>query len=250
MTKFLEHRAPAARRPVEADLMDKLAALDACTVSNAIERLNIRPRNEGFVSGNVHCRFPRLPTMLGHAVTGRIRTSEPPMAGTCYYDRIDWWEYLASIPEPRVMVIEDLDDPPGVGALVGEIHAAIAQALNCIGCVTNGAVRDLRVIEARGFHLFSGSVSVSHAYAHVVEFGGTAEVGGLRIQSGDLVHGDCHGVQVIPHEVAGDVVTVAQEILKEEDELMQFCRSREFSLPELAKRLTPRPRRDGPPSKL
>jgi len=239
LTKFSEVTSPNTHTPVPADVLKELAMLDTCTVSNAIERLNDRLRNEGFVAGTICCHFPHLPPMLGHAVTGRIRTSSPPMAGTCYYDRIDWWNYLASVPAPRVMVIEDIDATPGVGALVGEIHATIGQALNCVGCVTNGAVRDLAPVGALGFHLFSGSVAVSHAFAHLIEFGNPVEIGGLRIQSGDLVHGDRNGVHLIPLEVAGDILTVTQEILKEEDELIQFCRSPQFSLPELAKRMTP-----------
>ena len=175
--------------------------------------------------------------MLGYAVTGRIRTSEPPMKGSCYFDRMDWWSYLASLPEPRVMVIEDIDDPPGVGAFVGEIHAAIGKALNCVGCVTNGAVRDLVSVKALGFSLFAGSVAVSHSYAHIIDFGGPVEVGGLIVRPGELIHGDRNGVHVIPLEVAEAVPGVARRIQDEERELMGFCRSRDFSLQELSLRM-------------
>jgi len=182
--------------------------------------------------------------MVGYAVPGRIRASSPPMAGSCYYDRIDWWKYVASIPEPRVMVIQDADHTPGAGALVGELHATIALALNCIGCVTNGAVRDLAAVEALGFHLFAGSVSVSHAYGHITEFGSAVEIGGLKIQPGDLLHGDRNGVHVIPLEAATEVPRIANEILHEERDLIRFCRSDEFSLEKLSHHLE-RASRDG-----
>src|SRR5579863_7574313 len=151
----------------EALDLEKLAGLDTCMVSNAIERLNVRLRNEGFVSGVAQCRFPSLPPMIGYAATGRIRTESPPMTHRCYYDRIDWWTYVASLPEPRVMVLQDADPKPGVGAFVGEIHATIGLALNCVGCITNGSVRYLPAVEAMGFQLFAGNVSVSHSYAHI-----------------------------------------------------------------------------------
>lgn len=51
---------------------------------------------------------------------------------------------------------------------------------------------------ATGFHLFSRKVSVSHAFAHIVDFGTPVELGGLKISPGDLVHGDRHGVLTIP----------------------------------------------------
>ena len=119
--------------------------------------------------------------MVGYAATGRIRTASPPMTHRCYYDRMDWWNYVASLPEPRVMVLQDADPKPGVGAFVGEIHATIGRALNCVGCVTNGAVRDLPAVEAMGFQSVRGYVSVSHSYAHIIEFGEPVEIGGLKI---------------------------------------------------------------------
>jgi 4-hydroxy-4-methyl-2-oxoglutarate aldolase len=214
-----------------------LGSLDTCTVSNAIECFQVRLRNEGFVSGAVRCRFPDLPPMIGYAATARIRTASPPMTHRCYYDRMDWWTYVASVPGPRVMVLEDMDHQPGIGAFVGEIHGVIGHSLDCAGCVTNGAVRDLPALKALGFHLFAGSVAVSHSYAHIIEFGEPVEIGGLKIRSGDLIHGDGHGVQTIPLEIAAQVPARAAEILANEAELTKFCASPQFSLKELSKRL-------------
>jgi 4-hydroxy-4-methyl-2-oxoglutarate aldolase len=218
--------------------LENLSALDTCTVSNAIERLNVRLRNEGFVSHTAQCQFPNLGPIVGYAATARIRTTSPPMTHRCYYDRMDWWNYVASVPEPRVIVLQDVEPTPGVGAFVGEIHASIGRALKCLGCVTNGAVRDLPAVEALGFKLFAGCVAVSHAYAHIIEFGEPVEIGGLKIQSGDLIHGDRHGVLTIPLAVAAKVPGEAAKIIQEERELLRFCGSPQFSLPALAERIS------------
>lgn len=214
-------------------VLEQLRAIDTCTVSNAIERLDVRLRNEGFTDISVRCLSPNLPPMVGYAVTGRIRTALAPTARHWYYDRIDWWEYLATIPSPRVIVLEDLDPKPGRGALFGEVHAHIGRALGCIGYVTNGSVRDLPGIERTGFHLFAQGVSVSHAYAHVVDFGEPVEVGGLRVNPGDLLHGDLHGVVSVPDSIAKQIPKVAAELLARERELIQLCRSGDFSLEKL-----------------
>jgi 4-hydroxy-4-methyl-2-oxoglutarate aldolase len=221
---------------VSDTIFEKLKALDTCTASNAIERLNVRLRNEGFIAGAVRCRFPSFPTMLGYAVTGRIRSANAPMSGR-YYDRMDFWRYLATLPGPRIMVLEDIDHVPGLGAFVGEMHAVIGLALNCIGYVTNGAVRNLPAVKELGFHLFSGSVSVSHAYAHLVDFGAPVQIGGLNISSGDLIHGDLHGVQSIPLEIAAQVPEEAERVIVSENELKQFCRSPQFSLDGLTEKV-------------
>ena len=217
--------------------LKKIAAFDTCTLSNAIEQLNVRLRNEGFTSGGLRCRFPSLPLTIGYAATGRVRTSTPPVRQRCYYDRMDWWSYVASLPQPRIMVLQDMDHTPGLGAFVGEIHAAIGDALHCVGCITNGAVRDLPAVEAMGFQLFSGRISVSHAYAHIVDMGEPVDLGGLRISSGDLIAGDRHGILNIPLSVAPEVPEAARKIWEQERELIAFCRSSQFSLKELEERL-------------
>ncbi len=217
--------------------LESLRALETCSASNAIEQFGIRLRNEGFVQGTAQCRFPQLPPLLGYAVTAVIRASAPPMTGRCYYNRMDWWNYVLTVPGPRVMVLQDLDHTPGIGAFVGEIHANIALALQCVGCVTNGAVRDLKAVEQLGFPLFSGSVAVSHAYAHIVEFGEPVEIGGLKIRSGDLIHGDRHGVHTIPLSIAALVPEKAAEIERTENDLIQLCRSSSFSIQSLAQKL-------------
>lgn len=219
------------------DDLEKIRRLDTCTVSNAIEQFEVRLRNEGFVHGAVHCQFPGFAPMLGYAVTARARASSAPMTGRCYYDRMDWWEYVLTIPEPRVMVLQDNDHQTGIGAFVGEIHAEIGLALHCVGCVTNGAVRDLPVVERTGFHLFAGSVAVSHSYAHLVDIGEPVEIGGLKIHPGDLLHGDRHGVHMIPLEIAKEIPEVAARLLAEESDLIELCRSADFSLEKLAARL-------------
>jgi len=137
------------------------------------------------------------------------------------------------MPEPRVLVLQDADHSPGFGALVGEIHATIAQALDCVGCVTDGAVRDLEAVAALRFPLFSRRVSVSHAFAHIVDFGDPVEIGQVVFAPGDLVHGDRNGVHIIPAEVAERVPAMVEKIQAQESELTQFCRSGGFSLQEL-----------------
>jgi len=231
--------------------LGKLRQVDSCTISNAIERLSVRLRNEGFISGvvpgGVQCQFPDLGPMAGYAATARIRTASAPMTQRCYYDRIDWWNYIASLPEPRVMVLQDVDPRPGVGAFVGEIHAAIARALGCAGCVTNGAVRDLPAVHAMGFPLFAGSVAVSHSYAHIIEFGEPVEIGGLKVQAGDLIHGDVHGVLSIPIAIARQLPAICATILQEERDLIRFCQSTQFSLQGLSERIGSRAPDDSVP---
>ncbi len=190
-------------------------------------------RNEGFVHGSARCLFPALPPAVGFAVTGRIRTAAPPIANLCYYHRMDWWQYVASLPAPKIIVLSDADDYPGAGAFVGEIHARIAKSLGCAAYVTNGSVRDLPQVESAGFQCFASGASVSHSYAHIVEFGDSVEIGGLKISPGDLLHGDMHGVHSVPLEIVAELPAAVQAVIEREAELIGLCESPDFSLAKL-----------------
>src|SRR5215471_2463853 len=209
--------------------LEALRRLDACTLANAIETFHERLRNEGFMDSSVRCLFPRLQPMLGYAATIKIRGSAPPTADGKYSDRTDWWDYVLSVPAPRVVVVEDVSTRPGLGSLVGAVHMEILRALHCTGVVTNGSVRDIPAAESAGFHYFAGSVTVSHAYIHIVEVGTPVELGGLKIDSGNLLHGDLHGVQCVPLEIASEIPAVAARLAAKEQALIALCRSPEFS---------------------
>ena len=218
---------------LEPAQLEKLRRLDSCRVANAIETFDVRLRNTGFTDSHVHCIFEDLPTTVGYAATARVCTSEPPMEGTRYYYRLDWLDHVLSIPPPRVLVLEDLDPHPGLGAFIGDVHANILAALGCIGIVTNGAVRNLPEARALNLQLYARNISVSHAFAHIVDFGQPVVVGHMEVRPGDLIHGDLHGVQSIPLEIAAKIPAVASEMIEEEQEITQLCRSKHFTMEKL-----------------
>jgi 4-hydroxy-4-methyl-2-oxoglutarate aldolase len=219
--------------PLTPEQWDALRRLDTCTVSNAIETFHVRLRNEGFAGPGIRCLFPELGPMLGHAVTAQIRSSGPPVEGHAYLDRTDWWNAVLSVPPPRVVVIQDIDRTPGRGGFIGEVHANILMALECVGAVTNGAVRDLPAVSAMGFPLFARNPAVSHSYVHIVSVGCAVEIAGLKVQPGDLIHADCHGVLSIPREIAPEIPAAAERIRDHERKLIGLCRAPNFSIEKL-----------------
>jgi len=59
------------------------------------------------------------------------------------------------------------------------------------------------------------------------------EVGGLRIQPGDLIHGDRHGVQTVPQGIADKIPVIAKQLLDKEQRLIALCRSKDFTVEKL-----------------
>jgi 4-hydroxy-4-methyl-2-oxoglutarate aldolase len=223
---------PVAPLLTEEEL-DTLRQFDTCMVANAIESFQVRLRNTGFADASVQCMFPDAPPMVGYAATARLRSGEPPIVGT-FHDRADFWNSILEVPAPRILVLEDMDDPPGRGAFVGDVHAAILKALGCVGYLTNGAARELPSVRKMGIELFAGSVAVSHAYAHIFDHGAKVNVGGMEVRPGDLLHGDRHGVLTVPAAIATRVPKAAARLQSAEQKIIDFCRSRDFSVSKLS----------------
>lgn len=212
--------------------LESLRRISTPTISNAIELFNVRPRNQGFMSPEIKCLFPELGVMVGYAVTARFTADQPAAKAA---SRFELWKHLLTIPEPRVLVLQDLDSPPGVGAFVGEVMATIHQRLGCVGVVTNGHLRDLDEVRALGFHFYAPGVCVSHAYVDLVDFGMPIKVGGMVVRPGELLHADKHGVLSIPREVVADLPSAVEKICQREQRIIGHCKASRFDLEELKK---------------
>jgi 4-hydroxy-4-methyl-2-oxoglutarate aldolase len=214
--------------------LEVLLPLGTSLIADAIETFKVRLQNEGFFSGaSIRCMTSELGPMLGYAVPARIRSGSPAMRGTEYAENYAWWNYIRKIPEPRIVVLEDFDDTPGVGAFIDETQAEIYKALGCVGVVTNGAVRNIEQINDAAFHCFASRYSVSQAYAHIANFGIEVGLNGLLIQPGNLLYGDGNGLLTIPIELATKIPDVAAEIAEKKRKTIALCNSADFSAEKL-----------------
>jgi regulator of RNase E activity RraA len=218
--------------PGEAALLKRW---DSPTIANAIERTKVRSATAGFMGPRIRPQFPDFGPMVGYAVTATIKASEPGKAEG-YVNRFEYYEFIQSIPGPRIMVIHDLDAPNPVGSFWGEVHGNLHRALGCIGVITDGGVRDLGPVRALRFHYFAAEVLVSHAYVHLVDFGKPVTVGGLEVKSGDLLFGDEHGVIQIPHALAKKAAGLCYEVYQSERPIIDFYQSPDFTLEKLRQR--------------
>lgn len=214
---------------LSAAQIEELKQFSSCSIANAIETFNIRPRNIGFMAYDIKCMFPEMKPMVGYAFTARIRASFEAKKTP------DVWEYrrqLQAAPGPKIMVIEDEDDVP-TGSYWGEVNASIHRALGCVGTITNGGVRDLNEVRGLGFHFFAKTTLVSHAYVHLREWNIPINVGGMLVRPGDLFHADQHGVVQIPHEIAPEVAARTADFDRKERIVIDAAQDSNFTMEKL-----------------
>ncbi|MGH6673616.1 MAG: RraA family protein [Xanthobacteraceae bacterium] len=201
-----------------------LRSIDTPTVCNLIEIVAPDRRGAGYTAVHLHCPFPDLPPMVGFAKTVTIRARDAVGGPSYMQKRMDYIDYVAAEPRPSVVLIQDLDEPPGYGAFWGEVQTNVHKAMGCLGTVTNGSVRDIAQV-AEGFQMLAGSIAPSHAYVHVVEYGVPVKIHGMASNSGDLIHADRHGAVVVPADKIDALQGALDGLMKQEARIIAAAKS-------------------------
>ena len=210
-------------------LIDQLLAADSPTISNAIERLKVRSRREGYMGPEIQCRFPDLGREIGYAVTCTIVEYDekyPPDPK----ERFKWLEAISLSPKPVICVVKDCCHRKGWSSHWGEIVGTQVQVLGARGIITDGAVRDLEALYAMKMKVWSEHVVVSHGHIDVGVAQVPVEVGGLVVHPGDILHADCNGVVSIPKEILDKLPKAVDEVLSGEREILTHLREKGYDI--------------------
>jgi regulator of RNase E activity RraA len=203
-----------------------LRSIDTPTVCNLVEIVAPERRGFGFTVKHLHCPFPDLPPIVGFAKTVTFKAKDKVPLGEAGYmqKRLDYLDYVASLPQPAIMVMEDLDADVGYGAFWGEVQSNVHKALGALGVVTSGSIRDIPMI-APGFQMLAGSIVPSHAYVHVVDYGIDVNVHGMAVKSGELIHADRHGACIVPTDKIDAMKVALVELSDREAKIIAAARS-------------------------
>lgn len=220
---------------IDAALLDELGRASTPTIVNGLKQLGVAPPDIVTVDRSIRCISPGLGIAVGYAATARISSSlDPEDAQDVGGLQVALWRHIESLPAPRFLVVENVGDPAGRGCFWGEVQSAIHTRLGCRAGITNGPVRDVPEMEARGFQTFASGVATGGAYFRHVEVGIPVEVGGASFRPGDLVHGDMHGVVRIPREVAPHLPEAMRQVEASERLVLDVCDGPDFSVDALA----------------
>lgn len=149
--------------------------------------------------------MPQMGPMVGYAVTLVVEPSNPQNSTKSTAWR-DYRQYVADMPGPKIVVVQDLDKPRVIGSFWGEVNANVHRALGCVGTITDGAIRDLDEMTCAGFKALARRLCVGHAHVVPVQWGSLINVFGRTIRPGQLIHADKHGFLAIPEEDEGKLL--------------------------------------------
>jgi len=180
------------------------------TIYNGWEQITKKdPAKEGFNLEETHDFMPQMGPMVGYAVTVVIEPSNVAhKKNTTALS--EYRQYMASMPGPKIVVIQDLDKPRVYGSFWGEVNSNVHRALGCVGTLTDGAIRDVDEMTNAGFKAIARRLCVGHAHSTPVRWNCEIEVFGTKVTPGQLIHADKHGFLCIPEEDEKDLLDAAR----------------------------------------
>jgi 4-hydroxy-4-methyl-2-oxoglutarate aldolase len=180
--------------------LHKLKRWNTPSIANALEQVSRADPLTLVNQDETADYMPETGPMIGYAMTMVISGGDPRPKLEQPDNFVLYREYLASMPGPKIVVVQDLDRPRCHGSIWGEVGAVTARALGCVGTITDGAIRDLDEMKAAGFKALARRLAVSHAHCWPLRWGGEVEVFGTKIKPGQLIHADKHGFIIIPRD--------------------------------------------------
>lgn len=155
---------------------------------------------EGFNLEETRDFMPQMGPMVGRAITVLFEPSNPEHPKNNPNAWSEYRRYVASVPGPKIVVVQDLDKPNYIAAFWGEVNSNMHKALGCVGTITDGCIRDLDEMNNAGLKALAKRLCVGHGYSCPVKWDCAVEVFGRSIKPGQLIHADKHGFLVIPEE--------------------------------------------------
>lgn len=190
-----------------AELVGRLAKLDVCTVSDALDACGIT----GFV--------PPLRPMwegarvVGRAVTTKLAAGTPPPGAP----RVHLGARAIEAAQPGDVIVVDNDGRDTMGAWGGLLSLA-ASLRGISGVIADGACRDIDENREMRFPVFARRAIACTARGRVHEqsCNETVMLAGVAVRPADIVMADGSGTVVIPAAEAGRVVRAAEQISRRE----------------------------------
>jgi 4-hydroxy-4-methyl-2-oxoglutarate aldolase len=201
-----------------AGAVERFLALGECTslISDVMDDLGVP---EGVIGAST--LKPTLPGQLivGPALTVRnIRQRSDPLKSDAHVNRMAEFEAHNLAEDGDVLVISGVSGMSNMGG----ISAMTGKRQGERGAIVMGGVRDVRHSRSIGYPVWASEITpvTGKWRLETVEINGEIDIGGVRVNPGDLVVADDTGVCFIPRNEIMRVLEICEKKKQAEDTRM------------------------------
>lgn len=191
----------------DADHCSRLAALDACAVSDALDQLGLTPSVTGLAPRAFRARIS------GKVVTVKLAAGKPPVDAPV---RHLCTAAIDAAEQGDVIVVEQRTGIECAGW--GGILSNAARVKGLSGVIVEGLARDVDEAEGIGFPVYARGATARTARGriHEASTGDPILVGDTSVATGDYVVADGSGAAFVPASRIAEVLDAAEAIAAKE----------------------------------
>ncbi len=186
-------------RQVSNQLQDRFQDINTCDISDALDSMDLQGQVHGLAP-----LWPGAPAVVGPALTMKLH----PQAK--YSTVIGTLEGIAAGKAGDVIVFDN-DGRTDINTF-GSIAAYCARKQGIVGCITDGASRDVDGMQQDHFPIYGrGTVTTSvRDRTGFVGYQVPVRIGGVDVNPGDIVMADINGAVVIPADRLEEAIRMAR----------------------------------------
>lgn len=186
----------------KSDIVARLSKLDACAVSDAVDKIGL----QGAVIGLKPMTTIRR--IAGSILTIKLGVGEPPPGPSRHIGTTA----IESARPGDIIVVEQLSGIPA--AAWGGILSQGAKLRGLAGVIAEGLVRDIDEARQLDFPVYARGATTLTARGRIVELGTNQpiKVGEVQVKAGDYAVADSSGVVFVSREDIERVLVAAEDI--------------------------------------
>jgi len=198
-------------------LRPRLAALDSCAISDALDSLGLPPAVTGLGPLSVAERI------AGLVITVKLVAGQPPQGTTRHLGTAA----IEAAQPGDVIVIEHSSGVACAGW--GGVLSAGAQVNGIAGVVIDGPARDIDEARALSFPIYgrAATARTARGRAYEASFNEPVTIGQVKVTPGDFTLADSSGVVFVPAARLEEVVLRAERIAERERRMVKALRDGE-----------------------
>lgn len=201
--------------PLEPEFLRRCAAIASSTWADALDKLGV----DGVVRG--------ITQRSGQGrIVGEAATARHVWGQLGDFQRSDFTVgRLVEATGPGKVLVVDMGGQ--AISTFGGIASTAASLRNATAVLIDGACRDLDEIRETGLWLASRHVTplTGKTRLKLQEMGGRVSLGGVPVEEGDIIVGDETGIVVIPRGRIEEVLVLAEQALKVDEQVERAVRS-------------------------
>lgn len=185
-----------------------------------------------FMGSAIRAAVPASKPVCGIAVTATMKEQW----GSKFAHIEPWLRFPEAVekePLPVIAIFRDESPAPGRDSMIGEGMPRAMRAAGAVAVVCDGCIRDKAAPREMALPVWASGLVADRGHIRFHRYQVPMQIGGMKVNPGDLIHADENGAVVVPRDCVEEVLEAAAQISAKEAHLFAMFEAPGFRVAQL-----------------